>query len=267
MIKAGLVGCGTIGTVIAGAIDKREIELELTAVYDLDKNKSRKLIASLKNKPAAVSLEELIDRADLVIEAASVKAVKEIADSVFRKNKDLFLMSTGGLLIYPEVVDLAKKSKSKVYLPSGAIAGLDGVKAASIAGIDSVTLTTRKPPASLRGVDYLKEKNIDVDKINKETVIFEGTAKEAVKAFPQNINVAATLSFSGIGPEKTRVRIITSPEFKVNSHEIIIEGAFGKMVSRTDNFPSPDNPKTSFLASLSAIAALKNIVENIKIGT
>ena len=90
---------------------------------------------------------------------------------------------------------------------------------------------------------------------------------EAVEAFPKNINVAATLSFAGIGPEKTRVRIITSPDFVTNSHEITVKGKFGEMVCRTDNLPAPENPRTSFIAPLSAIASLKNIVEKIRIGT
>ncbi len=267
MIKIGLVGCGTIGGLIAQAIDEGKIKAFLAAVYDLDEAKSQNLVSRLKRKPKVLSLEDLIDLSDLVVESASVKAVKEIGRLVFKKNKDLFLMSTGGLLISPEIIEIARKSQGRLFLPSGAIAGIDGVKAASQAGIDSVTLTTRKSPASLAGAPYIYEKKIDLKKIDKEMVIFEGTALEAVKAFPKNINVAATLSFAGIGPEKTRVRIITSPEFKTNSHEIAVKGKFGQMLSRTDNLPSPDNPKTSFIAPLSAIAALKNIIEKIKIGT
>ena len=267
MIKIGLVGCGTIGSLIAQALDEGKIKASLAAIYDLDEAKSKILSAKLKKKPVITSLAALIDLADLTVECASVKAVKEIAGLAFEKNKDIFLMSTGGLLINPEVLELAEKSQSRLYLPSGAIVGIDGLKAASIGQIDSVTLTTRKPPASLSGAPYILEKKIDLEKIDKETILFEGTAKEAVEAFPKNVNVAATLSFAGIGPEKTRVRIITSPGFTANSHEIKVKGEFGEMVSRTDNLPAPDNPKTSFMAPLSAIACLQSIVGKIKIGT
>ncbi|MBI4708486.1 MAG: DUF108 domain-containing protein, partial [Candidatus Omnitrophica bacterium] len=154
----------------------------------------------------------------------------------------------------------------QIYLPSGAICGLDGVKSASLGRIDKVTLTTRKPPRSLEGAPYLVSKGINLSQIKQETLLFEGTAEEAIRGFPQNVNVCATLSIAGIGPEKTRVKIITSPFYTSNIHEVEAEGAFGRLTVRTENVPSPQNPKTSYLAALSAIATLKQILEPVKIG-
>ncbi|MBA7660637.1 L-aspartate dehydrogenase [subsurface metagenome] len=176
-------------------------------------------------------------------------------------------MSVGGLLGNEDLLDLAKKKDCKIYLPSGALAGLDGVKSASVGRIDSITLTTRKPPEGLKGAPYIIRNKIDLDAIIKETVIFEGSANEAVEGFPKNINVSAALSLAGIGAEKTRVRIIADPNLKRNIHEVEVKGEFGRLVSRTENLPSPKNPKTSYLACLSAIATLKGIVSSIKIGT
>ena len=145
---------------------------------------------------------------------------------------------------------------------------MDGVKSARIGEVSKVTLTTRKPPQGLKGAPYVVENNIDLDAIMEERVIFDGTAEEAVSGFPKNINVSAILSIAGVGPKKTLVRIITSPEYTVNSHEIEVEGAFGRLVSRTENVPFPDNPKTSFLAALSAVATLKQLLdESVKVGT
>ena len=130
-----------------------------------------------------------------------------------------------------------------------------------------MTLTTRKPPEGLKGAPYVIRHNINLGKIKSEKVLFEGDAFRAMEGFPANINVAATLSLCGIGPGKTRVKIIASPSIKRNIHEIEVEGSFGKLVTRTENIPSPDNPKTSYMAILSAMATLDGILESVTIGT
>lgn len=267
-LKIGIIGCGVIGTELAKAIDSRfSQKAEVVALCDLDKERASKLADSLKESPRILSIEELIAISDLVIEAASKDISANVAHQAISNDKDVMVMSVGGLIGRRDLFDLANEKKVRLYLPSGALCGLDGVKSASIGKIRSCTLTTRKPPEGFRGAPYVVKNEIDLDAIKQETVLFEGTAQEAVEGFPQNINVAASLSLAGIGPELTRVRIITSPEFKRNSHEVTIEGEFGKLTARTDNLPSPKNPKTSFLACLSAIATLKGIIENVKIGT
>lgn len=267
MMKVGIVGCGAIGRELAQAIDREIEEAQLVALTDIDKEKAKELVESLKEKPEILPLDELIERSDLIIEAASKDVVPSLAKKVIDQGKDIMIMSVGGLLGNEDIFNLARKRNSKIYLPSGALAGLDGVKSASIGRIDSVTLTTRKPPEGLKGAPYIKRNKIDLDTITKEKVIFEGSATEAVEGFPQNINVSATLSLAGIGAEKTMVRIIADPEIKRNIHEIEVKGEFGRLISRTENLPSPKNPKTSYLACLSAIATLKGIVNNIKVGT
>ena len=133
--------------------------------------------------------------------------------------------------------------------------------------IDSVTLTTRKPPKGLEGAPYIKSAGINLNDIKEETVIFDGDADKAIEGFPQNVNVAATLSIAGIGAKKTRVRIITSPGYTRNQHEVEIKGSFGNIHTRTENVPSRTNPRTSELAILSAIATLEGLARNVKIGT
>ncbi len=267
-VKVGIIGCGVIGSALAEAIENRfSKSADLAAVCDLDKEKSRKLVDSLKNKPRISSIDKLIDISDLIIEAASKEASGDIAYKALQHRKDVMIMSVGGLIERQDVLRLAERGSSRLYLPSGGICGLDGVKAASIGKVESVTLTTRKPPRGLEGAPYIADNGIDLKKIKKETLLFEGTASQAVTAFPKNINVAAVLSLAGIGPSKTKVKIITSPEYNKNSHQIEVKGEFGTLTARTDNFPSPQNPKTSFLAVLSAIATLKEILEYTRIGT
>jgi aspartate dehydrogenase len=166
-------------------------------------------------------------------------------------------MSVGGLMMHPELLAEAKARHIQVRIPSGALCGLDGIRSAMEAGLHSVTLTTRKPPKGLSGAPYLEERGIDLGKLTEAMIVFEGSALDAVQAFPANVNVAAALSLMGIGPKETRVRIIADPKATENSHEVTAEGAFGRLQTITINLPSPRNAKSSYLASLSAVAELR----------
>ena len=267
-MNTGIIGCGTIGGVIADAIVHRFSDaVKLVGMCDVDGEKARALVGKLKIDASIFSRFELIKKCDLIIEAASGSVSYEVARETLEAGKDVMIMSTGGLLGKSDIFDLAKKKGRKIYLPSGAVCGLDGVKSAMMADVKSVTLTTRKPPAGLEGAPYIVEKKIDLKSIKEETLIFEGSALDAVKGFPKNVNVSATLSLCGLGAKETRVRIVTSPEYKSNSHEIEVEGDFGKLKAVTQNVPMPSNPKTSYLAALSAVATLKNIVSSGVIGS
>lgn len=268
-IKVGIVGCGTIGSAIARHCkDKLSEKIEITALYDLKKEQAEALKARLSVDLLIVeSLEKLVSSSDLVIEAASGTAACQALAETIKKKRSIMIMSTGGILGRQDLLEKARESNCNVYIPSGAIFGLDGIKAAAVAGIEEAVLTTRKPPKGLKGAPYIEENAIDLDSIKEDRIVFEGTAAEAVKAFPKNVNVSASLSMAGIAPAKTRVRIICSPSGNRNIHEIELSGSFGKFLIKAENVPSPDNPKTSYLAPLSAMAALNGIVDNIRIGT
>lgn len=259
LLKIGIIGCGAIGSKIAQAIAKDfKKNAEIAAVCDIDIAKADRLKKRLGKKVKVLPLGELIAKSDFVIEAASAAISAEIAEKSLSCGKDILIMSVGGLLGREDVFEKARKKNVSIYLPSGAICGLDGLKAAAISKINRVSLTTRKPVKSLPA---------RFSAIAKETVIFEGNAQKAIKEFPQNINVAATLSLAGLGAAKTFVRIVASPDIARNTHEVEIESDAGKIFTRTENVPSPDNPKTSYLAVLSAIAALRQVFDTVKIGT
>ncbi|WMW21341.1 aspartate dehydrogenase [Methanolobus mangrovi] len=271
MLKIGLIGCGTIGTSICKAIDDGTIEAELFAIYDRNMDDVDKLLSTLKRyKPQVMETSAMIKEIDLLVECASQGAVYEVIPAALHAHCDVMIMSVGAFAdekLHKTIRELAKDNNCKVYLPSGAIVGLDGLKSASSEEIYSVTLTTQKPPRGLAGAPYIIRNKIDLDKINGRNVIFEGPASEAVKAFPANVNVAATLSIAGIGFEKTKVKIVANPALTRNIHEISVEGVFGEFTTRVENVPSPTNPKSSYLASLSAIATLKKISNPFQIGT
>ena len=273
-LRVGLIGCGSIGTVIARAIDQGRVGgVKLVAIYDIVREHAETLAHKISRKPVICqSADELIamNSIQLVVEAASQQAVKEYALKVLDANKDLMVMSVGALLeeeLYSQIVDLARKKGRRVYVPSGAIVGLDNVKSAALGEVYEAYLTTRKPPSSFEGNAYIQERKINLNAIKKPTILYEGKAREAVKLFPRNANVAASLSLAGTGPDKTKVKIIADPRIKEIIHEIKLRGEFGQLETRTINKPFPENPKTSYIAALSAIATLKRIAGNIIIGT
>jgi aspartate dehydrogenase len=266
-MKAGIIGCGTIGSIIAEAIVHRFTHtIRLLGVCDINEEKARNLLTKLDIDASILNKEQLIQKCNLIIEAASSLISYEIAKEALKAGKDVMIMSTGGLLGKDDIFEVAKDTGAKIYLPSGALCGLDGVKSAMMSNVKSIVLTTRKPPIGLEGAPYIIKKRIDLNSIREETVIFEGTAEEAVKGFPKNVNVSATLSLCGLGAKETKVRIVTSPEYKSNSHEIEAEGDFGRLKAVTENVPMPNNPKTSYLAALSAIALLKDIISGERVG-
>ncbi len=264
----GIVGCGVIGSFLAKETEKKlSPRINGIVLFDSDRTRSEGLAGSLKQSEIAESMKEVIDRSDLVVEAATGIAAREILRIALSEKKDVMVMSVGGLLGNVHFIDEFRVAGLSLILPSGAIAGIDGLKSFKIAGIQAVTLTTRKSPKSIAGAAYLSEKGIDVNAIKEETIVFDGNAKEAVEAFPKNINVSALLSIAGIGAQKTKVKIVVSPEYTKNTHEIEITGAPGKLTVKAENVPSPDNPKTSYLAALSAARALEGYFDSVRIGT
>ncbi len=269
LLKLGIVGCGAIGSRIAGSVRKELKGLfTVAAVHDIDHTRARDLAGRLDlGAEAVVSIDALIQGADVVVEAVNTAAAAGIVRKSLQAGKSVLAMSVGRLLDHGSLFPLARRSAGQLLLPSGAVAGLDAVKAAALAGITAITLISRKPPAGFFGNVYIKEKGIRLHALKKDKILFDGGVMEAVRYFPQNINVAAAVALAA-GPQAAlRVRIIASPAARRNSHEILLEGECGRITTRTENTVCPDNPKTSYLAVLSGIRTLKGFADHIKIGT
>lgn len=266
MLKVGIVGCGAIGSQLARVIESRFKHVaRLSYVCDHQPAQIKRLHKKLNRSVPALSISELIRRSDFIIEAASQGAVHAVVPLALRSGKKVLVLSVGGLLTIPNLKRL--KSKGLLFVPSGAVGGIDALLAARQGKLSHVTLTTTKPLASLVSAPFWKIKKRDPRKIRRPTLIFEGSAREAIRLFPQNVNVAATLSLAGIGPRKTQVRIIAAPKSNLNEHDIAFAGAFGRMRIVAQNVPAPENPKTSALAIYSAIAALEKVFASLKVGT
>jgi len=266
-MKIGLAGCGNIGGIIAQAIDEKRIKATVSGLYDTDTHRAAQLAGSLTNKPSVCSLEELVQQSDLIVESTVPAAVPDIVRACLAAGKDVMCLSVGGFLGHEDLFEMARQNGCHIYIPSGAVAGLDGVRAAAMGHVRSVRLTTRKPPASLVGAPLVVEKKLDLLTLTSPVTIFEGSAREAVKHFPVNLNVAAALSIAGIGPDATQVVVVADPAIEKNMHEIEVTGDAGRFFVRMENLPSPDNPHTSYIAPLSALALLARITDAVQIGT
>ena len=267
MLKVGILGVGAIGRVIAKALDDRQLEAELVALADQDRARAEALSSELVCHPPVVCVDEMIDRCDLAVEAASQAALPEFVPKSLARGRDMLIMSVGGLLGRENWFREAEEKNCRIFVPSGAIAGLDGIKSASIGKIERAQLTSRKPVAALRGSKYVAECGIDLDGLTEDAVIFEGTAEEAARAFPATSNVAASLRLAVDATVAVGVRVVAVPGGNENVHEIRVQGEFGKLTMKVENLPSKSNPKTSQLAAFSAVATLKNLTRALRVGT
>ena len=267
VLKVGIAGVGAIGQMMAVALDRGELRAELAGLTDVDRARAEKVAGGLKHATPVLSLEELVRRSDLIVEAARQEALPEIVPKVLGAGKDLMVMSVGGLLGHDDWFRLAEERGCRIHVPSGAIAGLDGLKAACRGRVDLVTLTSRKPVAALRGTKYVVERGIDLDAFKAETIIFEGLPEEACKAFPTTSNVAASLRLAVGGAVKVRVRVAAVPGGSQNVHEITAQGEFGCLRMVVENVPSESNPRTSALAAMSALATLDGLTRSLRVGT
>jgi aspartate dehydrogenase len=213
-----------------------------------------------------LSLDELVDCADLIVEAAGGEAVPQLAELAFAAGKGLMIISAGALLDHPEIMRAARERKCRLFVPSGAIAGLDGIKSACAGRVDHVMMTTRKPPKGLAGAPYLVERGIRLEGLSDEVQVFEGSAREACRGFPQNVNVSAAVSLAGIGPDDTKIRIIAVPGLERNCHDIEVEGEFGRLAVHIENIPS-ENPRTGRLTMLSIMRAIQDAADHVRIGS
>ena len=266
-LPVGIIGMGSMGSFVSRAIISGKVPgVKLMAVAEirpLPDDLGRELKAhSISVVDSFESLLKFPIR--LALECANQVVARDFAPLFIDKGIDLLIMSVGAVVQEDFLRALSRRAEEKgvrIYLPSGAVGAIDALQAAKIQGLDEVTLTTRKPPRSLGKIE-----EVDLEGLKEPLVIFEGPAKEAVVKFPQNVNVAATISLAGIGPDRTRVRVVADPTIDQNIHEIRAQGAFGSFEIRLANLPNPENPKTSLLACLSVVSLLKKIRATMQIG-
>jgi aspartate dehydrogenase len=265
-LTVAIGGLGAIGLEVARALDRGVDGLRLIAVSARDREKAGANVAGFAAPPRVVDLAELAE-ADVVVEAAPAAVFEQIAAPAIAAGRIFVPSSVGALLPRMHLVEQAKASGARIVVPTGALLGLDAVRAAAEGEVASVTIESRKPPRGLVGAPYLEKHDIDVLKVNAPTVIFEGNAFDAAAGFPANVNVAAALALAGIGPLRTTVRIWADPGVDRNIHTIRVEAAAARLTMTVENVPSETNPRTGRLTPLSVIACLRGLTSTLKVGS
>ena len=270
VLRLGLIGCGSIGSTVAAAIASGAMpELQLIGLTDELNPEAARRVATEANCAVCPNVSAVLElEPSLIIEAASADAVRAYGDLILDSGTDLMVVSVGALadgVLLSGLMQRAERHGRRLLVPSGAIGGLDVIKAAAIGGLDECTLTTTKPPTALN-TPYVREQGIDLEGLRGATLIFEGTAEQAVRHFPQNLNVAVTISLAGLGLQRTVVRLIADPKTKHNTHEVFVRGAFGEATVRLVNRPSLKNPRSSSLVCYSVIATLLGVVGQFQLG-
>jgi aspartate dehydrogenase len=265
-LRVAIAGLGPIGKGAAEALDRGVDGLVLVAVSAQRPQKHQAWLGRLRTAPAVLPIERLCDVADIVIECAPAELVRSIVAPFVTRGKTAIVLSAGALLENEDLVELAKRNGGQIVVPTGALIGLDAVTAASVGEIHSVRMVTRKPVKGLAGAPYLVENNIDIEKIKEPLKIFEGTAREAAKGFPANLNVAVALSLAGIGPDRTRLEIWADPALTRNVHRVEVESDSARFSMSIENIPS-ENPKTGRITALSVIALLRKQFAPLRVGT
>jgi len=265
--RIAIAGLGAIGRAVARKLADGALPgSTLACIATGDGDKARKWLAEQKIDCPVVELEEFPKLADLAIECAPGALLDRICRPMLEAGKQVMVLSCGALLPRPDLVELAKAHGGRILVPTGALLGLDAVAAAAEGLIHSVKMTTRKPPAGLRGAPHLVKNDISVEGLNTAKLVFSGSAREAAAGFPANVNVAAALSLAGIGPDRTMIDIWADPSVSRNCHSIEVDSDSARFTLAIENIPS-ENPKTGKNVALSVIAALRKMHSPLAVGT
>jgi aspartate dehydrogenase len=265
-LKIGIAGLGAVGLGVARRLEAGVPGLVLAAVAVRDQEKARRNLPKTGGQIPIVAVEALAQSCDVVVECLPPQLFRGVATSAVEAGRIFIPLSVGQLLENWDLVARAKETGARILVPTGALLGLDAVRAAAEGTIHSVTMVSRKPPNGLEGAPYLVERGISLKDLKEPRKIFDGSAREGARGFPANVNVAAALSLAGIGPDRTRLEIWADPALDRNTHRIEVDADTARFSMTIEGIPS-ENPRTGRIVPLSVIAALRGLVAEFKVGT
>lgn len=267
-LRVAIAGFGAIGQEIARHIDAGRVPgLSVSAVAARDREKARRNAAELARPPAVVAPGGLAELADVVVECAPAAVFRQIAEPAVDRGRIFVPLSVGALLDHEDLIERAAETGARIMVPTGALLGLDAIKALSLSPVEEIRITTRKPPGGLAGAPHLVENGISVEGLREPLKIFEGSAREAIKGFPANVNVAVALSLAGIGPDRTAIEIWADPSVTRNTHRITAAAEAGSLSMTIENVPSEANPRTGKVTALSTLALLRRLTGTLVVGS
>lgn len=265
-LLVGLAGLGAVGLDVARRLIAGVPGLALTAVAVRDVEKAKRALPQIGDSIPVRKATELANDCDVVVECLPPALFREVALSAIDKGRIFMPLSVAQLLENEDLIERAKQKGARILVPTGALIGLDAVRAAAEGKIHSVKMVTRKPPAGLEGAPYLQARSISVTGLKEPLKVFEGTAREGARGFPTNVNVAAALSLAGIGPDRTRLEIWADPSVTRNTHTISVDADTARFTMTIENIPS-ENPRTGKSVAPSTVAALRALVSELKVGS
>ncbi len=267
-VKLAIAGLGAIGLAVARAVDAGRIPgIDLVAVSARNRAKALTAMAGFKSVPPVVELAELAEAADVVVECLPAQEFAAVASPAVERGRIFMPLSVGALIDHMDLVARARTTGARIVVPTGALLGLDAVRAAAEGTIASSKIVTRKPPAGLAGAPLVVERGIDLDGVAEPLLLFEGSAREAIAGFPANVNVAVALSLAGIGPDATRAEIWADPGVTRNTHTIVVRSDSSDLTMTIENIPSEENPRTGRITALSVLAALRRLTAPLVVGS
>ncbi|MDP6786237.1 MAG: aspartate dehydrogenase [Rhodospirillales bacterium] len=265
--RVAIGGLGAIGAWLAERLDQGIPGLKLAAVSARDADKAERRVAAFQNRVSVLPLSTLAEHADVIVECAPAAHFDEIAEPAVEAGRILVPASVGALLGRSDLIVRATDTGARIFVPTGALLGLDAVRAAAEGEIRSVTMETRKPPSGLAGAPYLAERGISLDGLTEPLRVFTGSARDGARGFPANVNVAAALSLAGIGPDRTRLEIWADPGVTRNTHLIRVDADSARFEMKIENVPTEENPRTGRITAPSILATLRGLVAPLRVGT
>lgn len=266
--RVGVAGFGTIGKAVGRRLLAGDVEgMVLAGVVSGARAKAEQALRDMGADVPVLSPVELAVACDIIVECAPTAAFLEIAEPAMRAGRQMVTVSAAALLEHMEIVDLARRHGGRIIMATGALLGLDAVRAAAKSTINSVTMITRKPSRSLVGAPHLATIGVDVMALKEPTMLFDGSARDGARGFPANVNVAAALALAGIGPDRTRLQIWADPALERNTHTIKVDADSASFEMSIQNVPSPEKPGTGKITALSMIAALESLSTPLRVGT
>jgi aspartate dehydrogenase len=267
-LRLAIAGLGAIGLAVARRVDAGELPgITLVAAAARDSDKARRATAAFRAAPPLLPLAALAEAADIILECLPAAQFAAVAEPAIAQGRIFMPLSVGALLDHLALIDRARQTGARIVVPTGALLGLDAVRAAAEGSISSVRMVTRKPPAGLMGAPLLAKRNISLTGLQEPLLVFAGSAREAIAGFPANVNVAVALSLAGIGPDRTRVEIWADPTVTHNTHSIILTSDSSDLSMSIQNIPAPENPRTGRITALSALAALRRLTAPLVVGS
>ncbi len=266
MLNVAIGSVGTVGEAVARRLDKGVSGLRLVAVSANNREAAEQRLSNLTQPVAVLPLDELAERADVIVECAPAAVFPQIAQSAIANGRTFVPISVGALLSNWQLVDEAANRGARIRVPSGAILGLDAIRAAAEGEINSVTMVTRKPPAGLKGAPHLVNNNINIDAIDEPVRVFAGSAREGAVGFPANVNVAAAVALAGLGADQTRLEVWADPSIDRNTHTVTVDADSARFEVHMQSIPTEQNPATGRIVAQSVVSTLRSLVDPLVVG-